>query len=205
MPGVALRFEHNWGVSEPGKQTATAPKRISQMERRERRRAVARTGAIVTIAWVALIGIYYLVPAGRDSAFYDVVRLVIGLLFVGLVIAWQASHIVKSEVPELRAAQALGVILPLFLVLFSSIYLSLYDTSRTSFSQPLDHTSALYFTITVFSTVGFGDITPRSDNGRILVSIQMLLDLVIIGAVVRILINAAKVGLARSGESRESE
>ena len=56
----------------------------------------------------------------------------------------------------------------------------------------------MYFTITVFSTVGFGDITPRTDSWRILVSIQMLLDLVIIGAVVRILINAAKMGLARN-------
>ena len=95
---------------------------------------------IVTAAWVLLIGIYYAVPAGRESAVYDVVRLVVGLAFVGLVITWQTSHIVKSEVPELRAAQALGVILPLFLVLFASIYLSLYDTSRISFSQPLDHT-----------------------------------------------------------------
>ena len=175
------------------------------MERRDRRRALTRTSCIVALAWVGLIGIYYAVPAGRESAFYDIVRLVIGLLFVGLVIAWQASHIVKSEVPELRAVQALGVILPLFLVLFASIYLSLYDTSHRSFSQPLDHTSALYFTITVFSTVGFGDITPRTDGGRILVSGQMLLDLVIIGAVVRLLLNAAKVGLARSPEHSEEE
>jgi voltage-gated potassium channel len=161
---------------------------------------VARTTGIVVGAWVVLIGIYYAVPAGKEKAIYDVLRLVIGLVLVAGVIAWQASHIVKSEVPELRAAQALGVVLPLFLVLFASLYLSLYDTSRASFSQPLDHTSALYFTVTVFSTVGFGDITPRTDNGRILVSAQMLLDLVIIGAVVRILINAAKMGLARSGD-----
>jgi voltage-gated potassium channel len=158
---------------------------------------------IVAGAWIVLIGIYYVVPAGQESGVYDVLRLVIGLILVAAVVAWQASHIVKSEVPELRAAQALGVIMPLFLVLFASLYLSLYDTSRASFSQPLDHTSALYFTVTVFSTVGFGDITPRTGNGRILVSIQMLLDLVIIGAVVRILINAAKVGLARSGDDSD--
>jgi hypothetical protein len=53
------------------------------------------------------------------------------------------------------------------------------------FTERLDHTRALYFTITVFSTVGFGDITPRADLARIIVSIQMLLDLVILGSVVR--------------------
>ncbi len=178
-----------------------SPRRISQLERRERRRAITRTAAIVAGAWVVLIGVYYVVPAGKESAVYDVLRLLIGLVLVAAIIAWQASHIVKSEIPELRAAQALGVVLPLFLVLFASLYLSLYDTARASFSQPLDHTSALYFTVTVFSTVGFGDITPRTDNGRILVSIQMLLDLVIIGAVARILINAAKMGLARSDDN----
>ena len=65
------------------------------------------------------------------------------------------------------------------------------------FSQKLDHSRALYFTITVFSTVGFGDITPTNDAARLMVSVQMLLDLFIIGVVVRLLINAAKMGLGR--------
>ena len=60
-----------------------------------------------------------------------------------------------------------------------------------TFSEQLDHTRALYFAITVFSTVGFGDITPKTDLARIIVSIQMLLDMVIIGAVVCLLLNAA--------------
>ena len=71
-------------------------------------------------------------------------------------------------------------------------------TSASTFSEPLDHTSALYFTITVFSTVGFGDITPRTDAARIVTSIQMLIDLAIVGIVVRLLVSAAKIGLARN-------
>ena len=58
----------------------------------------------------------------------------------------------------------------------------------------MDHTGALYLAITVFSTVGFGDITPESELARIVVSVQMLLDLVVIGLVVRLLSTAAKTG-----------
>ena len=68
----------------------------------------------------------------------------------------------------------------------------------TTFTQGLDHTRALYFTITVFSTVGFGDITPATDPARLVVSAQMILDLILIGGVVRILVGAAKVAGERA-------
>jgi voltage-gated potassium channel len=121
----------------------------------------------------------------------------------GVILSLQTRQIVRAELPELRAVQALGVILPLFLVVFAASYLSMYYASAHMFSQKLDHTSALYFTITVFSTVGFGDITPTTDFARIIVSIQMLLDLVIIGAVVRLLVSAAKTGLTRTQSSSD--
>ena len=89
---------------------------------------------------------------------------------------------------------ALGVAIPLFLFVFAVVYLSLSQSSPTRFSEPLNHTGALYLVITVFSTVGFGDITPKGDLARIVASIQMLLDLVVIGAVVRLLTTAAKSG-----------
>jgi voltage-gated potassium channel len=146
------------------------------------------------------MALYYSVPAGRDTVTDAFPRLAVGLMLFAAVVAWQTSRIVDAELPELRAVQALSVIIPLFLVAFATLYLSLSHTAAANFSEGLDHTKALYFTVTVFSTVGFGDITPRTDPARIMVSLQMLLDLVILGVVVRLLFNAAKTGLARSDE-----
>ena len=53
---------------------------------------------------------------------------------------------------------------------------------------------ALYLTVTVFSTVGFGDISAASQPGRILVTIQMILNLIVLGAGVRLLTGAVKRG-----------
>ena len=105
----------------------------------------------------------------------------------------------------MRAAVALGVVIPLFFVLFATTYLSMSDASGTTFTQGLDHTRALYFTITIFSTVGFGDITPANDPARLVVSAQMILDLILIGGVVRILVGAAKRAVARVGASESPE
>jgi hypothetical protein len=173
---------------------------LSDLAQRDRRRAVAKTAILVALVWIGILALYYVVPARRHSADNDAIRLVVGMVLLACFISWQTTRIARSELPELRAAQALGSLLPLFLVVFASLYLSYSYASPFSFSERLDHTRALYFTITVFSTVGFGDITPRTDPARIIVSIQMLLDLVIIGAVVRVILNAAKTGLNRSPE-----
>jgi voltage-gated potassium channel len=176
--------------------------RLSELGPRRKRLAVLRATVTVIMTWVVLFtGYYYINPVGRDSGVSDIVRLGVGLLVVTVAVALQTRRVLRADLPGLTAGEALGVLLPIFLLLFSMLYLSLSHTSASVFSQKLDHTSALYFTVTVFSTVGFGDITPVTDTARIIVSVQMLLDLVIIGSVARLLINAAKTNLGRAGQS----
>ena len=90
----------------------------------------------------------------------------------------------------LRATVAMATVIPLFLVSFSWLYLVMSQTSLPTFGMHLSRSSALYFTITVFSTVGFGDITTKTDTARLIVSIQMLADLAVIAIVARLILAA---------------
>jgi voltage-gated potassium channel len=49
----------------------------------------------------------------------------------------------------------------------------------------------------VFSTVGFGDITPRTDLARVATMVQMLGDLLVVGLVLRVMLSAVKAGWHR--------
>ena len=150
---------------------------------------------------VALVVIYYLLPLNHSSTWAAVTILVIGLvLFVGLV-AFQVRSIVRSRFPALRAVEALATSIPLFLLLFASVYVVMATISASNFSEPLTHTDALYFTVTVFSTVGFGDITAKSEVARLVVTSQMITDLLIIGLGLRVIIGA----VTRSRQQRPED
>jgi voltage-gated potassium channel len=168
------------------------PRRLSDLEPHRRRPVVIRAVGSIALTWVASLTVYYLAPIGRAGRVREGLWLVIGLLLVGVLVFRRTRQILAADFPGLRAVEGLAVIFPLFLLVFAALYLALSQVTASSFSQELDHTRALYFTITVFSTVGFGDITPTTNTARIIVSIQMLLDLVLIGLVVRLFINAAK-------------
>jgi hypothetical protein len=135
------------------------------------------------------------------------VGLVVGLLVFAAVVTVQAWRIATSPYPRLRAVEALATAVPLFLLMFAASYYLLAHNSARSFSEPLDRTGALYFTVTVFSTVGFGDITPTSTGARVATMLQMLADLAIFGIVARVLVGAVSAGLRRrpapTGETGE--
>ena len=99
--------------------------------------------------------------------------------------------------PILRAGVAMATIISLFLVLFVWLDLTMSISNPAAFGVLLTRTSSLYFTITVFSTVGFGDITPKSDPARIVAMVQMLTDLADLAVGPRLILGAATRGSAR--------
>jgi voltage-gated potassium channel len=135
------------------------PRRLSDLEPQRRRPVVIRAVASIALTWAASLTVYYLAPIGRAGKMHEVLWLVIGLLLVGVLVFRRTRQILAADFPGLRAVESLAVIFPLFLLVFAALYLALSRVTASSFSQELDHTRALYFAITVFSTVGFGDIT----------------------------------------------
>jgi voltage-gated potassium channel len=178
---------------------AVVPLRLADLDKGRRRRATAKTVATVALVWALILTAFYVLPFDHLSSARSVLRLSVVIALVAAVFLWQIRRITLAELPELRAVEALGIIIAVFLVGFSVIYLSMSRTNPAIFTQRLDQTKALYFTISVFSTVGFGDITPRTDPARLVVAAQMLLDLAIIGAVVRLIFNAARSRIAPAG------
>ena len=117
-------------------------------------------------------------------------RILVGLLVFAGITVWQVRAIAGARYPGLRAAEALGFILPLYLLLFASTYFVMERASAANFTQPLTRTDALYFSVTVFTTVGFGDIAAKSETARVVLIVQMLADLALLGAGARVLLGA---------------
>jgi voltage-gated potassium channel len=169
----------------------------------KRRRLIFWAAVRSLLVAAVLVAIYYLLPLDRPWDAATATRLLVGLLVVAGVMVWQVRTIAGARYPGVRAAETLALILPLFLLLFASTYFLMERASAGSFTQPLTRTDALYFTVTVFSTVGFGDITAKSETARIVVIIQMLADLVLLGAGIRVLLSAVQRGRERRTQTAD--
>jgi hypothetical protein len=142
----------------------------------------------------ALVALYYLLPLDHSSTPAAVAILIIGLVAFIALVAFHVRSIVRSPFPQLRAIEALAVNVSLFLLLFAGTYVVLAAISASNFGGHLSHTDGLYFTVTVFSTVGFGDITAKTETARLVVTAQMITDLIILGVAVKIIVGAVKRG-----------
>jgi hypothetical protein len=63
----------------------------------------------------------------------------------------------------------------------------------------------MYFTVTVFATVGFGDITAVSQSARAVAMTQMLGDLVLVGLIARAIVDAVNRGRNRLGATARAQ
>ena len=167
----------------------------------QRRRLVLRAALRALATTTALVVLYYVLPLDSKSDAWVVTRLVIGLVAVAGILAWQVRTIIGSEFPGMRALQTLFVAVPFYVLTFAATYFLIAGSDGGNFGAPLSRTDTLYFTVTVLSTVGFGDITPKSEFARVVVTVQMIANLILIGVGLRALLGAARLGLQRRSET----
>lgn len=153
----------------------------------------------VVLTVSALFATYFMIPTRGPGEGLGVPWLILQLGVFLAVVGAQVPAIVRSRYPILRAVESLAVLVPVYLLIFARIYLANSQNDPTGFSRPLDHVTALYFTVTVFATVGFGDVVARTDSMMLLVTAQMLGNLVVLGLGIRLLTSAARRGIARRG------
>lgn len=163
-----------------------------------RRRSLLIFGTLRAAAIVgALLVADHFLPFDHLSDGTSVLLLVLGMVGVLLIVSWEVRAILNSPYPAYKGIEALAITVPLFLLLFATAYYLLQRSTPASFGQPLARTDALYFTVTTFSTVGYGDITAKSEAARVLVIVQMLGDLVILGFGVKVIFGAVEIGRRR--------
>ncbi|MFF5446461.1 potassium channel family protein [Streptomyces sp. NPDC012888] len=180
--------------SSPGGAPAGGSPSPTPVRRMPSRAAVASTLRSVSTATV-LVAAYYLLPFSRHHV--NAATLALGLTGVAVVFALQIQSITRSAHPRLRAVETLATTVPLFLLLYATTYYLLEESAAGSFTEPLTRTDALYFTLTVFSTVGFGDIAARTETARIVTMTQMAGNVILVGVATRILFGAVEAAVRR--------
>jgi len=151
---------------------------------------------------VGLVVLYFALPLNRLGGVPFWLTLTVGLCMLATVTVYQVRAILRAAHPAVRAVEALAATVPLFLLLFAGTYYALSQSDPANFNTAgLSRMDTLYFTVTVFATVGFGDITATSETGRVIVTVQMILDLIVIGAVIRAFLGAVRIARQQEGNN----
>lgn len=184
---------------------ATAVAAQAQADARPSSRRIVWTVLRVVGSVAALVALYYLLPLDHSSPAFGLVILLAGLAGFIVLVAVQVRWVIRSRYPGLRAVEALATSVPFFLLLFAATYVALAGLSPDSFGEHLSHTDGLYFTVTVFSTVGFGDITAKTEAARLVVTGQMLADLIVLGLAIKVMVGAVRRGQQRRADLNNSQ
>jgi voltage-gated potassium channel Kch len=172
------------------------------VDSRGRREALG--GAVRSfLAVVLLLVVYYNAPLDRPLTAGTALLFLAGLVLLAAAVVLEVRGILKSARPRLRAIRTLAVGVPLFLVVFAGTYFTVAQAQAGSFSEPLSRTDALYFTVTTFATVGYGDITATTELARVLVMIQMLIGLLAVGVIAKVVLGAIQVAERRRLQAGE--
>jgi hypothetical protein len=150
-------------------------------------------------ATVVIIVLYFLLPFDGIADVSPWITVPVAVAAFVALLAVEVRAIFRSTYPGIRALEALATTIPLFLVTFAATYYLMGVADASWFSEQLSKLDSLYFTVTVFATVGFGDITATSPASRVAVTLQMVANLIVVGLGLRIILGAVQEARRRAG------
>ena len=168
------------------------------------------TAGILRLVWrstlmLALLTVsYYLLPTEdltRPGPLGRLAGMLLALSGFVLVVRTQLKGLHSGRWPVMAKVEALLTALYLLVLVFATTYFIVYRVAPDQIVGIADRTDSLYFSVTVISTVGFGDVHAVGTAGRLIVTGQMLFDLVYVGTALRALSASRAVVSPNGGEA----
>ena len=156
--------------------------------------------ALTVIGLLALYAVIP-VPGQREPLWFTLTMALAGLAFLAYAFITLAQRAQRSTDDTAIRLEALVAVLYAFVVFMSLVYLGL-ASSPGQFDELHTRVDALYFTMSTIATVGFGDVHATGQAARLVVTVQIFLDLIFVGLVARIILPSLARQRAQRNEAR---
>jgi len=139
---------------------------------------------------LALVVAYFLIPLDGSLAF-RVVFYALGLALVVVIVMRQMRRHLASRDQDVRI-DSLALAIVMSVLLFALAYYTMSTAQSGEFSGLSTRVDALYYSLTVATTTGFGDVSAQSQLARAMVSAQLVFNMLIVATAVPLLTRTVK-------------
>ncbi len=136
------------------------------------------------LAVATLIAIQFAHPTASSTPGATIVGAAITLVAIAVLGYAIVQHLRHHLADPDAAVHGLVLMVVLVVAVFGSGYHLLEDSSPGQLAGLESRVDALYFTMSVLTTVGFGDIYAVGQVARVMVCVQLLFDVVFVAAIV---------------------
>jgi uncharacterized membrane protein len=136
---------------------------------------------------VGLLVAYYAFPVDLDAhvgaVLLSLAVMIAGLAVLGWMMVMELDRLRRGQ--DSRSTVALAMLLGLLVMAFSAAFFLLQRASPGQVSGLDTRTDSLYFTLSMMTTVGYGDVHAEGQVARALVCAVIVFNVVVVASLVR--------------------